>query len=254
MTDRDDLRQRANKLGLYGLLSEWQSVKDEPWLEAVIVLEETERHKRSLERRIRCSKVGRFKAMADFDYDWPEQIDREQIDDLFAFAWAQQAANVVLVGPNGIGKTMIAKNLVHQAVLAGASALFITASELLNDLAARDSASALQRRLRHYCRPQVLAIDEVGYLSYDNRHADLLFEVVTRRYGEKPVLVTTNKAFSDWGEVFPNASCTVTLIDRLVHHAEISEIKGESYRLKEAKEEAAKKAKVRAARRSKRKS
>ena len=218
------------------------------------VLEETERHRRSLERRIRTSKIGRFKAMADFDFDWPEKIDREQIDDLFSLAWVEQPANVILVGPNGIGKTMIAKNLTHQAVLHGASALFITASELLNDLAARDSASALQRRLRHYCRPQVLAIDEVGYLSYDNRHADLLFEIVTRRYAHKPIIITTNKAFTDWSEVFPNASCTVTLIDRLVHYADIAEIKGKSYRLKEAKQEAARKAKQRAARRIENKS
>jgi len=254
MTDRADLHKRAKKLGLYGLLSDWEAVMNEPWLERVIELEETERKIRSLERRIRTSKIGRFKAMADYDFVWPEKIDREQVDDLFTFAWVEQPANVILVGPNGIGKTMIAKNLVHQAVLAGASALFITASELLNDLTARDSASALQRRLRHYCRPLVLAIDEVGYLSYDNRHADLLFEVVTRRYGKKPIVVTTNKAFADWGEVFPNASCTVTLVDRLVHHAEIAEIRGKSYRLKEAKEEAARKAKDRAARRAKRKS
>ncbi len=89
----------------------------------------------------------------------------------------------------------------------------------------------------------------MGYLSYDNRHADLLFEVVTRRYGAKSTLITTNKPFAEWNEVFPNAACVVTLIDRLVHHAEIVQIEGDSYRLKEAKEEATKRAKDRAARR-----
>ena len=246
----DDLRQRAAKLGLYGLLAEWDQVKDEPWLENVIALEEAERLRRSLERRVKSSRIGRFKLMSDFDFSWPEAIDREQLEDLFTLAWVKQATNVVLVGPNGVGKTMIAKNLAHQAVLNGASALFITASELLNDLAAKETSTALQRRLRHYCRPGVLAIDELGYLSYGNRHADLLFEVVTRRYGERSIVVTTNKPFAEWNEVFPNASCVVTLVDRLVHQVEIVKIQAESYRLKEAKEEAARKAQDRAARRA----
>ncbi|RMH15572.1 MAG: hypothetical protein D6701_09900, partial [Gemmatimonadetes bacterium] len=106
-----------------------------------------------------------------------------------------------------------------------------------NALAAEDSASALERRLRRLCRPRVLCIDEVGYLSYGNRHADLLFEVVTRRYElGKPVVVTTNKAFREWNEVFPNATCVVTLVDRLVHRSEVVQIEGESFRLKEAQE------------------
>ncbi len=95
-----------------------------------------------------------------------------------------------------------------------------------------------------------MAIDELGYLSYDHRHADLLFEVVSRRYGNKPILLTTNKPFAEWGEVFPNASCVVTLVDRLTHHAEIVKIEANSYRREEAKEAAEKKAKDRAKKRS----
>ncbi len=113
---------------------------------------------------------------------------------------------------------------------------FTTAGELLGDLAALDSDAALRRRLRHYAAPDLLVIDEIGYLSYSNRHADLLFELVSRRYESKSTMVTTNKAFAEWNTVFPNA---VSLIDRLVHHAEMIDIDGESYRLKEAKERAA---------------
>ncbi len=87
-------------------------------------------------------------------------------------------------------------------------------------------------------RPQLLLIDEVGYLSYSNRHADLLFEIVSRRYEHKSTVVTTNRPFAEWGQVFPNAPCVVSLIDRLIHHAEIIAIEGESYRLKEARERA----------------
>lgn len=244
--------RRAKKLGLYGLLSDWETVAMAPWLEELLCREEAGRKQRSLDRRLVASKLGRFKPMADFDYRWPKKIDRLQIDDLFSLTWIHEATNVILVGPNGIGKTMIAQNLVHQAIVRGATALFLTASELLNDLAAQEGPSALQRRFRRYCSPTVLAIDEVGYLSYDNRHADLLFEIVTRRYSKKPTLITTNKAFAAWNEVFPNATSVVTLVDRLVHHAEIVLLHGESFRKKEAQELAALKARDRASRRRQR--
>ena len=109
------------------------------------------------------------------------------------------------------------------------------------DTAAQDSAATLRNRIARYCRPALLVIDEVGYLSYAHRHADLLFEIVTRRYEERSTIVTTNKPFSEWNEVFPNASCVVTLVDRLIHRAEIVAIEGGSYRFKEAKERAARK-------------
>src|SRR3954449_6009728 len=100
----------------------------------------------------------------------------------------------------------------------------------------RSLHSALRGRLRHYVRPQLLVIDEVGYLSYSNRHADLMFELVSRRYQNRSTLITTNRPFAEWREVFPNAACVVSLIDRLIHNAEIVAIDGESYRLKEARE------------------
>jgi DNA replication protein DnaC len=105
---------------------------------------------------------------------------------------------------------------------------------MLGDLAALDSDSALRRRVRHYSRPRLLVIDEVGYLSYSNRHADLLFELVSRRYEQSSTLITTNRPFAEWHEVFPDAACVVSLVDRLIHHAEIQSLAGESYRHKEA--------------------
>lgn len=122
-------------------------------------------------------------------------------------------------------------------MLHGFNALFTTAGHMLNELAAQDGDNALRRRIKHYVQPQLLCIDEVGYLSYSNRHADLLFEIISRRYQEKSTIVTTNKPFSEWNQIFPNASCVVSLIDRLVHNSEIISIDAESYRLKEAKEQ-----------------
>ena len=157
----------------------------------------------------------------------------------------KESANVVLLGPNGVGKSTLAKNLAHQALIHGHTVLFTTAGQLLGDLAALDSDSVLRRRLRHYAAPDLLAIDEVGYLSYSNRHADLLFELVSRRYETKSTLVTTNRPFAEWSEVFPNAACVVSLVDRLVHNAEVIAIEGDSYRLKEARERSEARAKKR---------
>lgn len=241
----NDLKKRALALKLYGLLIRWEEVHDQPWVSDLLAWEEDERARRGLERRRRRARLGAFKPLADFDWSWPKVVDREQIEDLLQLKWLSSATNVVLVGPNGIGKTMIAKNLAHQAVLAGATVRFVTASELLNSLAEQDSSSSLNRKLALYARPQLLVIDELGYLSYDTRHADLLFEVVSRRYEHKPILVTTNKAFAEWGEVFPNATCVVTIVDRMVHRSEIAKIDGDSYRRKEAKEAEARRRKAR---------
>ena len=124
----------------------------------------------------------------------------------------------------------------NQAVLAGHTALVTTAGQLLGELAAPDSDSGLRRKLRQYATLDVLINDEVGHLSYSNRHADLLFELVSRRYQHKSTVVTTNRAFVDWGEVFPNAACVVSLIDRLMHRAGVARIDGDSYRAKKAQQ------------------
>ncbi len=245
MTMTDPRRQRAAALQLHGLLAHWGECVDAPWLEALLDWEEAERARRSLERRLRCAHIGRFKPLADFDWAWPQQCDQSLVAELMSLDFLASATNAILVGPSGLGKTMIAQNIAHQAVLHGHTVLFTSAGQLLGDLAALDSDSALRARLRRYAAPSLLVIDEVGYLSYSNRHADLLFELINRRHEKKSILLTTNKSFSEWSEVFPNASCVVAMIDRLVHHAEIVSIKGESYRRKEAQERAAAKSKHR---------
>jgi DNA replication protein DnaC len=244
----DPLAQRARRLGLYGLLARWQELGDQPWVATLIDCEEAERSRRSLERRIRTSKVGRFRPIADFDWSWPDKIDRPLIEELMQLGFIEEATNVILAGPNGVGKSTIAQNIVHQALLRGHTVLCASASAMLNDLDAQDTSTALARRLRRYVNPAVLLIDEVGYLSYDSRAADLLFEVVSRRHEQRPIILTTNKPFAEWNEVFPNSSSVTALVDRLLHHAEIVKIEGESYRAKEAKERAAEKARKRATR------
>ena len=252
MTDETAaLREQAHGLRLHGLLAHWSEVGAKPdqlrWVAQWLAWESEERSRRSLERRLREARIGRFKPLADFDWDWPAQCDRQAIEELMTLDFLKDASNVVLVGPNGVGKTMCACNLAYQAVLAGRTALFVTAGQLLGELASLDSDSALRRRLGHYAAPDLLLVDEAGYLSYSNRHADLLFELVSRRYQLKSTVVTTNRAFAEWGEVFPNAACVVSLIDRLMHRAEVVRIEGDSYRQKEAEERATQRDAARAA-------
>jgi DNA replication protein DnaC len=205
--------------------------------------ESKERSRRSMERRHTRAKLGRFAPMADFDWAWPTRIDRPAVEAALGLDFLDTHRNLVLVAPQGLGKTMVAQNIAHQAVVAGHTALFTTASQLLLDLGAQDSPRALDRRLKHYARPALLVIDEVGYLSYDARNADLLFQIVSRRYEEKSLVLTTNLPFGDWATIFPNAACATALIDRIVHHADIITIEGKSYRRRAAEESKKAKAK-----------
>lgn len=203
-------------------------------LEQLAHAELAARLRQRVERRLRDARLGRFKALADFEWSWPTHLHRPTVERVFSLDFVTQRENVIIVAANGLGKTMLAKNLVHQAILAGHAARFLTAADLILDLTSQDTARALQRRLRTYLRPALIAIDEIGYLAYDAHAADLLFQVVSRRYEQKTLVVTTNLPFKQWDTVFPNAACAVALIDRLTHHAEIITIEGESYRKREA--------------------
>ncbi|WP_434718501.1 IS21-like element helper ATPase IstB [Paraburkholderia sp. A1BS-2L] len=254
MNRTEQLQERANALRLYGLLAHWSEIAEASWVEPLVQWEEQERTRRSLERRIRDARLGNFKPLADFDWEWPKRIDRVALEELMALEFVREKSNVVLIGPNGVGKSTLALNLAYQSLIHGYTALFTTAGQMLGELAALDSDSALRRRLHRYASPEVLVIDEVGYLSYSNRHADLLFELVSRRYGVASTVVTTNKPFKAWSEVFPNAACVVSLVDRLVHRAEVIAIEGESYRVKEARERSEQRASRRNATRLEKKS
>lgn len=207
-------------------------------LEQLAQIEVTERAHRSLERRLRAAEIKRLKPMADFDWSWPKKIERDVIERALTLDFLPEARNLVLVGTNGLGKTMIAQNICHAAVLAGHSVLFRSAASLLEELH-RQSPEGRQRKLRTYGNVGLLCVDEVGYLSFDDKSADLLYEVINRRYERKPVILTTNRPFKEWNEVFPNAACIVTLLDRLLHHAEVTKIEGDSYRVRESEQETA---------------
>lgn len=244
---RTDLTEQLHQLGLVALPAQlddflaratkarWSPLQ---LLEELTRAETTERARRSLERRVRLSGVKRFKPMADFDWSWPTKIERSLIERALTLDFLTEARNLVLMGSNGLGKTMIAQNICHQAVLAGHSVLFRSAAGLLEDLH-RQTPEGRRRKLRAYGNVGLLCLDEVGYLSADDKAADLLFEVINRRYERKPLIITANRPFQEWNQVFPNASCIVTLLDRLVHHADVTVLEGKSYRLRESEQETA---------------
>lgn len=237
MPSSDPLAEELKLLRLYGCLARIDEIRGEDWLTRVMTIEREERTRRSLVNRSHLAGVGFFKPLCDFDWEWPKDVDREQIEDLFTLRFIADGDNVVLIGPNGVGKTMILRNLAHRALHDGRAVVVRTASDLLADLGKQESSMARARRLEAYVRPHLLCIDEVGYLSYDVRHADLLFEVVARRYEKKrSIVLTTNKAFAEWPSTFPNAACVVALVDRLINRADVVVIDGESYRLREAEE------------------
>jgi DNA replication protein DnaC len=238
-----DLRARLRALGLFAASSAVDDVvataTKKRWgatelLEHVADLEEKDRARRGLERRLSRSRLEKFKPMADFDWNWPTAIDRPLVESLLSLDFLEGARNVVLVAQGGLGKTMIAQNIAHRAILAGRSVLFLSAAQMLLDLAAQESARTLERRLQYYAKIGLLVLDELGFLAFDNRNADLIFQVVSRRYEKKSLVLTTNLAFAEWHTIFPSATCATALVERVVHHADIVKIEGESYRVRES--------------------
>jgi len=245
MNPNDNLHEQLERIGLRTVATQLNDVlanaARQRWsprqlLEQLAQIEVAERAHRSLERRLRTAEIRKFKPMADFDWSWPTHIERDVLERALALDFLAEARNLVMVGANGLGKTMIAQNICHAAVLAGHSVLFRTASALLEELH-RQTPEGRLRKLRAYANVSLLCIDEVGYLSFDDKSADLLYEVINRRYEQKSLILTTNKAFKEWNEVFPNAACIATLLDRLLHHAEVTVIEGSSYRVRESEQE-----------------
>jgi DNA replication protein DnaC len=190
------------------------------------------------DRRVqRCIAQARFpvlKTLDQFDWNWPTKINRLLIQNLFHLDFVKQHANVVFISGTGLGKSHLMTALGHAACLRSHSVLFTGAIEIINTLAAAHATGSIKRALHHYIKPQVLCIDELGYLPIDKFGADCLFQIISHRYERGATLITTNRVYKQWASIFNNdAVLTSALLDRLLHHAETVRIEGKSYRSKD---------------------
>ncbi len=204
------------------------------YLRRLIEGEYTQRRQRIIERRVKAARFPVLKTLEQFRWDWPKKINRLQVQNLFRLEFVPQKANVVFLGTVGLGKTHLAIALGYAACQEGYSVLFADAISVINDLSAAQKRGLLKRQLRRYLRPQLLVLDELGYLPIDQHGADLLFQVISQRYERGAIVLTTNKPFKQWASIFNNDSTIASaVLDRLLHHAETVVIEGASYRMKD---------------------
>jgi DNA replication protein DnaC len=243
MTTDDLLRTHLISLQLPYLREHYarqaQQAATESWshVEYLARLIEGEAHRRAarrIERRVKDARFPVLKTLDQFQWNWPTQINRLQIQNLFRLAFLDDKANVILLGGVGLGKTHLSIALGYTTCLRGDSVLFTIAVDIINTLAAAQTNGGLKREMAKYLKPRVLIIDELGYLPIDKQGADALFQIISQRYERGAIVITSNRAFKHWPEIFNHDSTlTSALLDRLLHHAEIVVIEGKSYRMKD---------------------
>ncbi len=191
------------------------------------------RRERSIARKIRLARFPVIKTLEQFRWNWPTQINRMAVQNLFRLKFLEDRANVIFLGGVGLGKTHLATALGYAACLQGKSVLFTTAIDAINTLSAAQAANRLKTELKKYLSPALVVLDELGYLPINKHGADLLFQIISLRYEQGSLIITSNRAFRHWPQIFNNDSTlTSAMLDRLLHHAETIIIEGKSYRMK----------------------
>jgi DNA replication protein DnaC len=211
-----------------------QNWDHQEYLRRLIEGEFTQRQQRRIELRVKDARFPILKTLEQFQWNWPKKINRLQIQNLFRLEFIPQKGNVIFLGNVGVGKTHLSTALGYAACLADHSVLFADAIAVVNDLTAAQKTGSLKRALKKYLRPEVLCLDEVGYLAIDQAGADLLFQVISQRYERGSIILTTNKPFKQWPSIFNNDSTiAAAVLDRLLHHAETVVIEAQSFRMKD---------------------
>ena len=239
----DDLRRQLQFLKLSFILEHFEELArqagSEQWshvefLARLIEGEATLHQDRARQRRIQQARFPVLKTFEPFDFTWPTKINRLAVQNLFRLKFIEEKANAILIGGVGLGKTHLAIALGWAACQAGPRVRFATAIDIINGLSAAQNAGRLVKELKEYTRPELLIVDELGYLPIDKRGADLLFQIISQRYERGSIVLTTNKAYKHWPSIFNNDSTlTSAILDRVLHHAETIVIEGKSYRMKD---------------------
>jgi DNA replication protein DnaC len=238
----DRIRNHASKLGLTHLtevitqLVERAETTQMGYLDFVDLLLEEEvglREERRFRNALQVSGLPHHKSLDDFDFAFQPDLDARKVRDLATLEFVRTRSNVVLLGPPGVGKTMLAVALAVAACQAGFSSYFTTLDDLVRRLRAAEAAGRFTRQLAAYLRPPVLIVDEVGYLPLDRAEANMVFQLVSRRYERGSMIITSNKSFAEWGSVLGDDVLATAILDRLLHHCDVLNINGPSYRLKD---------------------
>ncbi len=188
------------------------------------------RFERDVQRKLRLARLPFFKT---FDFAFQPSVNERQIRDLATLRFVSNADNVLFLKPPGVGKTHLAVSLCMTALTCGQSVLFYSVADLLDQLTHDGRADRLAQRMQTLCRPQILVLDEIGYFALDKRAAPFLFQLVSRRYQRGSIILTSNKSFNEWGDIFPDHILASALLDRLLHQAVTVNIRSNSYRLKD---------------------
>jgi DNA replication protein DnaC len=201
----------------------------------LLSLESCAKYERQVLSRINQAKFPQVKTMDTFDFNFPESIPKQKVIAAAELSFIDNAEGLVFIGPTGVGKTHLANAIGYKAAGSGIRTLYTRAVDMINHLIASQADYSLHRAMKHYSSPRLLVIDEVGYLPFDKQGSDHFFNVISSRYEKGSVILTTNRAFKDWGKIFHDNTVASAIIDRLVHHSEVIKIQGPSYRLKDRK-------------------
>ena len=239
----DTMESLLAELGLVYMQQEYKGQADRAaqegidhtgYLERLVEGELAMRKDRQVQRRITMARFPVVKNLEQFDWSWPKKISKPQVQHLFRFGFAEDKTNVIFMGGVGLGKSHLATALGYAACQKGMKVLFKSAIDVINGLEAAHATGRLSEELKKYRNPDILILDELGYLPLDKRGADLLFQIISLRYEQGAIVITTNRAFKQWPEIFNNDSTlTSAILDRLLHKASVIKIEGPSYRMKD---------------------